>query len=314
MGGGVDYRFEDVRLALAEPNRQLRYGIRSLLLSAGFRNIVDFAEFGALRDHIERGDVDAVISEADLPGGDIYDMLRQVRHHRLGKNPFILAIALTYQPTKDTVRSIVDSGFDDLILKPISGGTLVDRLRALARGRKPFVVTHDYIGPDRRKQSRADEAPLPVLQVPNPLRAKSVTNTDPMSFQRMIDSAIAKINEHKLERYSVQIAYLVDRLRARYEADGTLGSCAEDIKYLCHVAEDLARRVRGTPFVYVTELALSLISIGERLGAAPDTPDRRDLELLSKISQAFARAFEQTEGTKTLTHEISQSIRDFTAR
>lgn len=311
----MDYRFQEVRLALAEPNRQLRFGIRSLLFAAGFRDIVDFADFEGLREHIEKAEVDAVISEAQLPGGNVCDMLRLVRHHRLGNNPFILAIALTFQPTQEIVRDIVDSGFDDLVIKPISGTTLVERLRMLARGRKPFVVTHDYIGPDRRKQSRDDAAqPIPLLQVPNPLRARAVTNTDTASLQRMIDAAIVKINEHKLERYAVQISYLSDRLTARYESDSALPGCEDDLKYLCYVAEDLARRVRGTQFQHVTELALSLISIGERLIVNAAAPDRRDVELLPKIAQAFARAFEPAEATKRLTHEISQSIRNFTPR
>lgn len=312
--GIVEYRFGDVCLAVGESNAQLRHSIRSILYASGFREIADFSDCETLRDHLANKTTDMVIADASLPGGDFCAMLRAVRHHRLGKNPFLLAITLTGNPTQDLVRKIVDSGADDLIVKPFSADALVERVQVLAKGRKPFVVTHDYIGPDRRKKARLDCEQIPLLPVPNPLRAKAVTHTEPSSLQRMIDTAIARINQQKMERYAVQVGYLIDRILSRYQLDKSVRACEDDLKYLCTVAEDLARRVRGTPFAYISELTLSLIKLAERMLETLDQPDHRDVELLPKISQALARAFEPQQTTKQVAHEISESVTKFTAR
>lgn len=69
-------------------------------------------------------------------------------------DPFTPIIAVLSEASPGTVRRGVDSGADDLLIHPWSEGYLDQRLQNIIHNRKPFVVTSDYVGPDRRSVRR----------------------------------------------------------------------------------------------------------------------------------------------------------------
>ena len=89
---------------------------------------------------------------------------------------------------------------------------MLEQVGILVRERRPFVVTCDYVGPDRRKEAKR-KSDVPTLEVPNSLKTKATgpkEETD--AVQRAIDEAIMDINLRKLERHAAQIAFLVDQI------------------------------------------------------------------------------------------------------
>ena len=50
---------------------------------------------------------------------------------------------------KWTERMFGPADSDDLLLMPVAPAQVMTRIDNLMQGRKPFIVTHDYIGPDR---------------------------------------------------------------------------------------------------------------------------------------------------------------------
>lgn len=312
----TEYRFENVRLVLGESNPNIRSSLKSSLFGEGFRDVIDTSDLDMVRHAMERGDCDVLMCDVAMPGGDFCDMVHAARHHRLGPNPFLIVIALTAVTDRDLIRRIVDAGVDDIVLKPFSVDMLLGRLKMLARGRKPFVVTHDYIGPDRRRQARPDSPQsTPLIDVPNVLHSKAVANTDPATLQRMIDEAAARINEEKSERHVVQVDWLVERILAAYQDAGADRSATgEQLQRLARVGEDLALRLRSTAFAHVAEMALSLKGVAERILDNINSPHPRDLELLAKISQTFDRLYSRDKKTVETAMKISERVIDYTRR
>ncbi len=306
-----EFRYDSVRLVIGEPNVQVRQGIKSALYSKGFREIVDVGAYLRLYDAVDTGPCDLLVVDMDLPGGDVCDLIHQVRHHRIGPNPFLLTIALCSEPSVASVKRVIDSGSDDLIIKPVAVEVLVERIDNLARGRKPFVVTHDYIGPDRRKGPRPEEVnSAAIMEVPNPLRAKALGSYDQHSLQRLIDAAASRINDQKMERYAVQIAYLVEQLTFAWESQATEDVLEPLLDRMAYVAEDLSRRLRGTAYAHVSELAMSLMGLTARMLENPLEPDHVDLSLLPKLSQAINRAFSSADAK---TAEAASQISELTS-
>ncbi len=312
----ADYKFDGVRLVLGEPNPNVRTSLKSSLFGQGFREVLDTSDFTVVAQAVERGECDVLMCDTALPGGDMCDLVHQVRHHKLGPNPFLIAVAMTSDTERDTIRRIVESGVDDIVVKPFSVDVLLGRLKMLARGRKPFVVTHDYIGPDRRRQARPEAAKsAPLIEVPNVLHSKAVANTDPGTMQRLIDEAASRINEEKSERHVVQISWLVERILAAYR-DDELDPSATDaqLRRLIGIGEDLALRLRSTAFAHVAEMALSLKGVVERILERFEQPHPRDLELLAKISQTFDRLYSDDRTTVDTALKISERVIDYTRR
>ena len=215
-----NYSFENIRVLVGDPNREVRDAIRGGLYEQGFRYIMVTDRMSVVETAVAANSVDLMICDTELPDGDLYDLVYKIRHHELGDNPFIVVTALIAAPTPKLVKKIFDAGCDDLIPKPISTGLLFERVLNLARNRKAFVVTSDYIGPNRRATPRSGIQRDPEIDVPNPLKAKAVDDASAEDLQAEIDIVANQLNEQKMERHAHRISYLVERIVPVYE-DGT---------------------------------------------------------------------------------------------
>ena len=231
----------------------------------------------------------------------------QSGHSEIGPNPFIPVIATTWDPTPELVRKIIDSGADDLVVKPISVGHLLERVQSLVYKRKPFVVTTDYVGPDRhRTPSRMAETAL--IDVPNPLKARITGEEETVSAQTRIDEVIAEINLHKLERYAADIGSLVNIVLPKL-AEGRADSGARDILgRLEGIAARARRRMADTEREHVSELCGSLSQVVKNLLAAEDAVNPKDVKLLKPLSQAVQAGFDISEVTTSAARAISLTV------
>ena len=310
----AEVRFDTVSLALGEPNPYLRQALKLALAQRGLTKLTDCYSMEAVEQALGSPLLDVLICDVDLQGGDFCDAIHRMRHHRLGVNPFLLVIATTAKPEAALIRHVIDCGVDDLLLKPVSVEVVQDRLTKLATGRKPFVVTHDYIGPDRRKGDRVGEGVgTPLIDVPNTLFSKAIEGKNPSDLQKLIDEAASSLNTHKMQRYSIQVSFLVRRILQNHGLSEMGDIFTDDCRTLQVVAEDLSRRLRGTVYAHVGELAATLTGLISRFNSQECKPSPVDLELLGKLAQAIRRAF-SGEGDAAVAQKISDTVSSFTRR
>ena len=148
------------------------------MLHEGFRSTADFGKIEEVLEALKHQCPDVLVLDTGLEDGDVCDVIKQIRNYEIGDNPFVPVIVTTWDPDRDLVRRVANCGTDAMLVKPISPGQLFERMEALAFRRRPFVVTSDYTGPDRRSDDdRGSE--IPQIEVPNTLLAKA--NGTPMS-------------------------------------------------------------------------------------------------------------------------------------
>jgi DNA-binding response OmpR family regulator len=304
----ANLQFDQVDIVLVDPDRGSRDGIRNMLYNNGFRDLRFGSNMEDLREQFKLATPDLLICEAELPDGDFARMISSLRHHEFGNNPFLPVIATTWNPTGDLVKSIIECGVDDLLPKPISTAHLLNRIKTMVNARKPFVVTSDYIGPQRRNREDTKDEEKTVVEVPNTLRAKATGEEEAASVQNAIRKAIAAVNEQKLERHAVQIAELTKTILAAYEAGAVDGRVFDDLDKLYFVAGDTSRRMTGTQYGHVSDLCESLIKVTASIRDEKFSPASKDLQLLKPLSQAIAGAFAEDESTADLARQISASV------
>ncbi len=301
------FDFSDVEVLLIDPDRGAQESIRMLLRNFGFRAI----RVGTTLAHIEAGFKekmpDILISECELGGTGFQRLIHQLRHHEIGENPFLPIIALTAEPTPEVVRRVVNSGADDLIPKPISTARLLKRIETLVLARKPFVVTSEYIGPNRR-QANDRSSDIPLIDVPNVLKAKATGESDALINAKAIADAVDEINIQKLERYSIQIGWLIDRLVPMLEGPDGDQQAEQFLNRLFYVGEDISRRMIGTKYEYVSDLCQSLLKVTQNVRKSLPSPDIKDIKLLPEISKAIGQGFDSEDGTAAAARAISASI------
>jgi DNA-binding response OmpR family regulator len=301
-------RFESVNLILAEANWQIRESLKSRLFHEGFRNVFATDRVERVRAAIAAVDLDLIIADTDLPDGDVCDLFYAIRHHQLGHNPFIAIIATSPVAHSDLVHRVIDSGADDLLVKPMSTDHLVQRIRQLVSGRRPFLVTSSYIGPDRRKTQR-ETSQTPVVDVPNPLKAKVTEGMSSESIQDAITTAAVAINEQRIGRHAAEITALVTRVVDAHARGRSADERRPDLGRLLYVAEDIERRLSGTRYDHVSELCSSLRRVTGSLERAGDTPDTTDIQLLPELAAAVEAAFRLGEEAAQVSHDISWSVK-----
>ena len=309
-----NYSFENIRVLVGDPNREVRDAIRGGLYGQGFRYIMVTDRMSVIETAVAANKVDLMVCDTELPDGDLYDVVYKIRHNELGDNPFILVTALITAPTPKMVKKIFDSGCDDLIPKPISTGLLFERVLNLARNRKPFVVTSDYIGPNRRATLQPGTQQNPEIEVPNPLKAKATDDTSAGDIQAEIDRVANVLNEQKMERHAYQINYLVERIVPLYK-DGTADeTIVPHLDRLLYVSEDISRRLEGTRYDHVGELCLSMVNVVRAVRRAPLSPDRKDIALMPALAQAVMCAFRPQADVVALSRDISATVEGRTAK
>ncbi|MGZ3146724.1 response regulator transcription factor [Lentzea chajnantorensis] len=120
-----------VRVLLVEDDERIRQALRLALGDEGFT--VDEACSGevALR-RLESESFDVVLVDLTLPGVDGLEVVRTLRGR--GDLPIIVVTART--DACDVVAGL-EAGADDYVTKPLMGGVLAARIRALLRRRGP---------------------------------------------------------------------------------------------------------------------------------------------------------------------------------
>ena len=298
--------FELVDVLLVDTDLNTRQNIRNILYDTGFRKLRFGRRLTELRDALTVSMPDLLISETEFSDGDFCELVHAIRHHEIGTNPFLPVIALTSNPTPEMVKRVIECGADALLAKPLSAAQVMERISDLIRERKPFVVTSDYIGPDRRKEAKR-KSDFPMLEVPNSLKVKATGQKEEMeAIQRAIDEAIADVNLRKLERHAAQITLLVDKIVPDLESGVVDEPVQQFLKRLLYVAEDSSRRMVGTKYDHVSELCQSLIKVTTDIRAAGGSPESKDVRLLSPLSQAIQAGF--GTGTAAAAHDISISV------
>ena len=286
------YRLDDVRLVLAEPKMDVRRELEQALRDRGFREILATGNMLPIRNAIEDGNVDLLIGDTTLPEGDLSDLIFDMRHGKIGDDPFLVTITLVSNPDNAMVRRVVDSGTDTVLLKPFSADDLVDRVFQLVEARKRFVVTTDYIGPDRRQKRRPGTMDIPQVQVPNPLRDRVFGQVDARRRKRSVDAATARINEQKVERHAYQIKWLVGKVLPVLYNNERDEETEAHLRKLVDVSADLCKRVRSTRFVHVSGMCTNVHQMALSFRDEPDKMDEEDLRLLGQLPDLIWRAFE----------------------
>lgn len=295
-----------VDVLLVDPDHNARQSIRNVLYDTGFRDLRLGKKLTELRDALVVSMPDLLIAESELPDGDFCELIHGIRHHEIGTNPFIPVIALTGNPTPDVVKKVIECGADALLAKPLSAAQVLEHIDILIRERKPFVVTSDYVGPDRRKEGKR-KSDFPMLEVPNSLKVKATGRKKEIeAIQRAIDKAIADVNLRKLERHAAQITSLVDKIVPDLERGVVDEPVQQFLTRLFYVAEDSRRRMAGTKYDHVSELCQSLIKVTTDIRAAGDSPESKDVRLLAPLSQAIRTGFDT--GTAPAAGDILNSV------
>lgn len=314
-------RRHDVRILYGDPAQGSRALYRQAMIGAGFNNLREFDSLDGFVDLVAVAQPDLVLMDISLPGGDVAQLVSDLRHGRLGINPYLPVILTTWEAERSVVRKLMDAGADDLLVKPLSTKSLLDRLEAVALNRKPFVVTSDYIGPDRRKADARRESNVPLFDVPNPMRAKLTGETfDARMLQQAVMVMNEQINQQRLRASAFRVAFVATQIVPLYKSqtmpdNNTLGM----LRDLIASAEDIKRRTLDTEQAHVAQICDRLLLPARQMYERGEdfvfTFDwQKSFDLLKSLADAVLALFHPDRDAALLASEVAVAIDRFQAR
>ncbi len=287
-------QYENIRVVLAEPSSKLRSELAMLMKERGFKNVNATGNLSGVLNAVRDNEVDLLIGDTKLPEGSLSELVHQIRHGKIGHNPFIVVITLLSSSNKALVHKVMESGTDQIVAKPFNTAEIVAHIENLTHARKPFVVTTDYIGPNRRTMPRPGAQEIPLISVPNPLRSRMTGQITEHSLKRSIDAAQKIINEQKVVRHAFQIGWLMNQIGGSDE-DSSFTISDEDLQKhlqrLHFVAADIALRIRHTHYAHVTNLCMTMQNMAEKV--IKSGFDEGDIRMIKQLARVIQGAFDE---------------------
>jgi response regulator RpfG family c-di-GMP phosphodiesterase len=270
-----------------------------------------------VRTAFQSGNPDLLIADATSTGSETFQLVQSIRHSQIGINPFIGIIITAFHPTGALLAKVTNCGADSLLVKPVAFRQIKDRIDRLIEQPRNFVVTSDFIGPDRRKTPR-EGSPIPLLEVPNTLRMKATNSFAKTNPHALIERSIHDVNEQKLLRQAFQAAFLIEFAIPALSEGKADRMALDHLQRVAPVLEDIVHRL-PSPLsgsrARVPELANCLtdtveIARSQTLsGRAPAELDR-----LKESALEIMQALSPDKDPSSLAREVASAATAYRAR
>ena len=286
--------------------RTTRYTLHEI----GFKRITYVSSAGEFDKLLTDTAPDLIVADSSAPDQDIFGRVRALRRSELGSNPFSVILLTTWIRDGQHIRRAIECGADDVIVRPFSTMFAQERIRSLVRVRKDFIVTSDYVGPDRRQDAQRN-SDAPPLSVPNLLQAR--VEGDEKALARAsgwLDNARQAVELERLRRVAMRVVISIE---LQLSDKGEEPAPPLDLKDLAKTAKDMralagrAKRREGM------EVADALI---DHIGSMsdPNSLSDRNLRLTKELALGVFAAYANGDSIERSKDEISRTVSNLRKR
>jgi len=139
-----------LRVLLVDDNQHMRAIVSTILKGIGIRDVLEARDGAEGLQRLREWPADIAIVDFRMEPLDGVEFTRLVRNSPDSANRYLPIIMMTGFADRPRVVEARDAGVTELVVKPITARSIIDRLNAVVFRPRPFVKTHDYFGPRRR--------------------------------------------------------------------------------------------------------------------------------------------------------------------
>ena len=304
--------FDSCDVVIYDPVPSNRAATRAALYALGFRRTETVSTIEAFVESVQKSPPDIALCEAQGGAEDLCNTIQQLRQGAAGHNPFIVIIVTAWEKNNQMINRVISSGADDLLLRPFSTALLGQRIEGHVERRNGFVVTTDYVGPDRRKDT-SRPSNVELFSPPNSLKMKAKDRLTPEATALRLDSELRVarelLNTEKLRRDAFQISIL---WRLMQEHIPGAASHAAELEKIAMLSKGIARRCQDTDFETASDWCDSVSAAVEGLMAGVDR--NAAMHLLGHAALSLNHVFHGEKSTNDILTEIDATVAIIRAR
>lgn len=140
----------DLVILVADPSSYMSMLIHSMLRGFGSNKVLEARSSTSVLQVLTNQKIDILICNSRLPPHGGLPLTRAIRRKQDNANRTIPILVMTSDGRETSVKLARDAGANMVIAKPMSPGSLYDRLAWIAFNPRQFVDTPTYFGPDRK--------------------------------------------------------------------------------------------------------------------------------------------------------------------
>lgn len=292
-----DTSLDEVSIVVAEPNDMTRQNMNSMLRSTGLRKMRSVSDIDAMREAITESTVDILVV-SDALGDEAFDAISEVRHNKLGKNPFLIVTVMVEPDNEPGLKKARSSGADDVMIKPIAPAKIVERAKMIAGNRQNFVATTDYIGPERRTAARETSGQIVKVFTTMKVKMDGKPVTDDM-IAAAVEATLKAIQSAQLDNQGMRLGTVCDRILKAYAAKDISEALLDDLEALMHCLEQAAEAAKNVGQSDLSDICFQFAREVEDMMDFYDSPTERALKLIQTLTKAFQMARQSAATRKT---------------
>lgn len=295
------------RVAVAGIPGQLREPLLDAVKPLGCGDIAVVRDRKELLEELQLERPDLVFLSAEFDGGRAGGLVKDLRSSRLGPsvNPFATVLLTSWDREEAPVRLALETGADGVLLLPTPMNRMQSLVANFIRQRRPFIVTSDYIGPERRSDPNR-RGDIPYFRVPNTLAAKISGDPDMLAAELAgIEPARRAVLEERLQREAFQLAFLAKLISETGVADPAVSKTPARMLELAQSLLDKAgaeRQAALVPLVSSLRATLEQIVSGD-----PDVRSRL-LRAIDPVARGIVLAVREDGEDADLADEIEATL------
>jgi DNA-binding response OmpR family regulator len=232
--------YQQADVVICDPVVSNRANTRSALFALGYRRIEILSNLQDLAELLGQRSPDLLLCDAQLGLTELCRMVQDIRQGLNYANPFILILVTTWGATPELIRQVSEAGADDLLVRPFSTKRLSERVEGQLIQRKNFIITGDYIGPERRVTPR-DVPSATHIDAPNTLaiRAWAAAQKGPDPSRRISVEVAAACKTFQIEMLKRDAAKLYELAKL---STGTASDKLGQLNLLLALAATIEKR------------------------------------------------------------------------
>jgi DNA-binding response OmpR family regulator len=277
-----------ITVYIGEKNYYERNQLRDMFKSQGIVQVVCHANMEGLKEVMVEMPPDLLVISDDFDT-NVFDAIKEIRSQKLGDNPFLLITMLVSATRPQSLKQAIGTGVDDIIVKPLTPERVQERLRLVTFHRQPFVVTDDYMGPQRKN-----------MELKGRVKRISVLNTflekvngrdfDKTTLKQAVEGSLQQVLQAKLDSQSFRLGEVCERLVSAYDSQMISEEVQSDLILLADVlgeASGVAARLKDQQLAGLCEqLSDNVRGIAEHY----DDVLPSEIDLIRKVTAAFKMA------------------------
>jgi two-component system chemotaxis response regulator CheY len=146
-------RFDLIRLLLVDDNQHMRVLLTEILRAIGVRDCYEAGNGAEALQLMRTYAIDIVMTDLAMQLLDGIDFVRLLRNSPDSPNPTVPVIMITGHASQGRVFEARDVGVNEFLSKPVTARGVLERIAQVVEHPRPFVRSHTYFGPDRRRRN-----------------------------------------------------------------------------------------------------------------------------------------------------------------